>query len=118
METLERVEVQGKQITNLPEGGNMEGMQSIQASLTGPMGRMPLGTTSPRYAQRDESKQAIRGGNDIFMKEKNGKVPWKEAIKRYVVAIEGTLNRRDPRKKKRAVFSRSYAAMTTSKPKT
>jgi hypothetical protein len=39
------------------------------------------------------------------MKEKNGKVLWKEAIKRYVVAIEGTLNRRDPRKKEaRGVF--------------
>jgi hypothetical protein len=33
-------------------------------------------------------------------------VPWKEEIKRYFVASEGTLNRRDPRKKKRAVFSR------------
>jgi len=43
----------------------------------------------------------------MFMKEKNGKVPWKYEIKRYFVAIEGTLNRRDPRKKKRAVFSRS-----------
>jgi len=40
-------------------------------------------------------------------KEKNGKVPWEEEIKRYFVDIEGTLNRRDPRKKKRAVFSRS-----------
>jgi hypothetical protein len=34
------------------------------------------------------------------MKEKNGKVPWKEEIKRYCVASEGTLNRRDPKKKK------------------
>jgi hypothetical protein len=60
----------------------------------------------PRHTQRDESKQTIKRGNDMFMKEKNGKVPWKEAIKSYFVASEGTLNRRDPRKKKRAVFTR------------
>ena len=40
-------------------------------------------------------------------KEKNGTVPWEEEIKSYFVAIEGTLKRTDPRKKKRAVFSRS-----------
>jgi hypothetical protein len=79
---------------------------------------MPLGKPDPRHTQRDESKQTIKRGNDSFMKEKNGKVPWKEAIKSYFVASEGTLNRRDPRKKKRAVFTRRYAAMTTSKPKT
>jgi hypothetical protein len=38
------------------------------------------------------------------MKEKNGKVAWKEEIKRYVVASEGTLNRRDPKKEASDVF--------------
>ncbi len=38
------------------------------------------------------------------MKEKNGKVPWKEESKRYFVAIKGTLNRRDPKKEASGVF--------------
>jgi hypothetical protein len=81
-----------------------------------PEGR--LGDVAPtRYATRYKQAGKKRG-NDIFMKEKNGKGPWKYESKRDFVAIEGTLNRSDPRKKKRAVFSGSYAAMTTSKPKT
>jgi hypothetical protein len=38
------------------------------------------------------------------MKEKNGKVAWKEESKRYFVASEGTLNRRDRKKEASDIF--------------
>ena len=43
-----------------------------------------LDIPNPRDTQRDASKQAIRWTTTLlFMKEKNGKVPWKYEIKRY-----------------------------------